>query len=102
MTLFLVWPVCNRCATEETMELSMSLEGMAGTTRLELATSAVTECFFVKIASSHEAAFKFTSTNSRSIRPRCQRTMVSEWPTIHELARFVITSAFVGTNPMHE
>jgi hypothetical protein len=56
---------------------------MAGTTRLELATSAVTESFFVKIGSSHAAAFKFTSTNSRPIRPRCKRTMVSEWPTVH-------------------
>ena len=26
--------------------------------------------------------------------------MVSEWPTIHELARFVITSAFSVTNPL--
>jgi hypothetical protein len=35
--------MCNECATEGIWKLCKSLKRMAGTTRLELATSAVTE-----------------------------------------------------------
>ncbi len=52
--LYFLYLFCAFLCPRENGALSVSsLERMAGTTRLELATSAVTESFFVKIASRH-------------------------------------------------